>query len=147
MSGVAPRAAPAARRHGRAMVAALVALSLLAALVLLVGAALHDQVHAWGEWPLRVVVDGREVIGGIDFRAFDFGHAVVVGFALLLVGAVALSLTALGLLLGLGVPLLVVLVLAAVFALPAVIVLLPLVLLLRGLRRGPRRDDRASIHP
>ena len=129
-------ARPAVR--GRAPWVALVVLLVFAAMVLLIAAIVHDQVSSWGELPVHVVINGRELLSGIDFRSIGFGHAVVIAFALLVVLIVGAGVVGLGMLLGFGVPLFVIAALVIALALPAVLLIVPLVLLLRwALRDKP----------
>lgn len=132
MTAVRP-AMPAGR--GRGATVLLWVLAWLALIVVGVVWALHHGLIAWGEVPLHVFINGREVLSGIDFGALGIGHLVVVVFVALLILMLVAGAMSLGLLLGLGLPLLIVAAVLAALALPAVVLLLPLWLLLRWLWR------------
>ncbi len=136
MAAARRRAAPARPpTRGRAPLVALCVLAGLAAIVLLIAAIVHDQFASWGEFPVHIVVNGRELLSGIDFRAIGFGHAVVIAIVLFVVLVVGAGIAGLGMLLGFGVPLLVVAAVVLALALPAALLIVPLVLLLRWLLR------------
>lgn len=126
--------APASRPR-RALPIVLLTLAWLAAIGLCLGWFVHHRFVTWGEVPLHVVINGREVVSGVDFGAFGIGHAIGVGFGLLLALLVLAGVLSLGLLLGLGLPLLVMSAVLLSLALPALLLLLPLWLLLRWLLR------------
>ncbi len=123
------------RPAGRGAAVLLWVLAWLALVVLGVAWALHQRLIGWGEVPLHVIVNGREVFSGIDFGALGVGHLVVAVFLALLALMLAAAVMSLGLLLGLGLPLLVAAAVLLALALPAALLLLPLWLLLRWLRR------------
>jgi hypothetical protein len=124
-------------RMRRALMVWLAVLGWVAVIGLGLAWALHARFVAWGEMPVRVVIDGREMINGVDFGSLGIGHAIGVGFGLMLALLVLPGVLGLGLLLGLGLPLMVVSAVLLALALPAALLLLPLWWLLRWLFRGP----------
>lgn len=97
-----------------------------------------------GELPLHLIVNGRDLLGNVDFARFGFGHLLGAAFALLIVLPVLLGVLGLGLLFGLAIPLLVLGALFAVLLLPLAFALLPVALLVLLLWRAlrPRRGHR-----
>jgi hypothetical protein len=130
-----PTGSPPRRRRPLAQLVLLLALAWIAAIGLVLAWLVHRQFVSWGEMPVHVVVNGREVISGVDFGAFGPGHLVAIGFGLLLALLVVAGIVSLGLLLGLGLPLLVIAAVLLALALPAALLLLPLWLLWLLLRR------------
>jgi len=129
----------------RLLLAWLLALTLFVAIGLALALAMHRQFAAWGVIPVHVVVNGRELVSGVDFERLSAGHVFAAGLGLALALLVLLTLMSLGLLLGLGLPLLVLATVLLALALPWLLVLLPLWWLLRRLMRervrtppGPR---------
>jgi len=135
MSTASNGSLPPRRGPPRALLILLLALVWIAAIGLILAWAVHRHFVAWGEVPVHVVVNGREVLSGVDFGAFGIGHAVAIGFGLLLALTVLAGIASLGLLLGLGLPLLAVAAVLLALALPAALLLLPLWLLWLLLRR------------
>ena len=122
----------------RGLLAVLATLAWLAAVALVAAWALHHWVAGWGVLPVHVVINDREVLSGIDLGALSIGQLLAIVFGSLLAVLAIAGALGLGLLLGLGLPLLVIGALLAAFALPLLLLALPLWWLLRRLLRGPR---------
>jgi hypothetical protein len=145
------RAIRAAAPRGR--VAWLLALLLAFALVAL---ALLHGLEQIGHAPVSIVIDGDEIVNGLDLGALSSGHKLVLAIGLAALGLVALVVLPLALAIGItlmlaallalvSLPLLVVVLVLTLVASPLLVVLVLLWLALRRRRRSPPPADTATM--
>ncbi|NRF69691.1 hypothetical protein HLB44_22045 [Aquincola sp. S2] len=132
------------RRSGGSSLVLVLLVLLLAGIGLYVG--LDQGLAAWGDTPVRIIIDGEEIVDGLELGTLSAGGKLVLVLVLLSVGVMlalllpmvmllVLVVVAFALLVGLGLPLMA---LAAVLLLVASPLLLLMFAIARLLQRSPR---------